>query len=166
MSTCQALYINNFFRSLQWWYETDFHVFKLGLAYGKIVTWMIFIFRTPWPFPEEFIIQDLWLFFPLPKLSSSHPKPGGVSINGINWSHDLSTVWETWVPSLGWEDLLEKEMAIHSSTIAWKIPWTEEPGRLQSMGSQRVGHDWATSLSYDMLKRVPDGLPVTCAHVQ
>ena len=45
------------------------------------------------------------------------------------------------VQSLGWEDPLEKEMAIHSSTIAWKIPWTEEPGRLQSMGSQRVGHD-------------------------
>ena len=43
--------------------------------------------------------------------------------------------------SLGWEDPLEKEIAIHSSTIAWKIPWTEEPGRLQSMGSQRVGHD-------------------------
>ena len=58
----------------------------------------------------------------------------------------LSTMWETWVQSLGWEDPLEKEMAIHSSTIAWKIPWTEEPGRLQSMGSQRVGHDWATSL--------------------
>ena len=53
----------------------------------------------------------------------------------------LFTMRETWVPSLGREDLLEKEMAIHSSTIAWKIPWTEEPGRLQSMGSQRVGHD-------------------------
>ena len=53
----------------------------------------------------------------------------------------LSTMWETRVRFLGWEDLLEKEMAIHSSTIAWKIPWTEEPGRLQSMGSQRVGHD-------------------------
>ena len=53
----------------------------------------------------------------------------------------LSTVRETWVQSLGWEDPLEKEMAIHSSTIAWKIPRTEEPGRLQSMGSQRVGHD-------------------------
>ena len=59
----------------------------------------------------------------------------------------LTTMRETWVPSLGWEDLLEKEMAIHSSTIAWKIPWTEEPGRLQSMRSQSVGHDWATSLS-------------------
>ena len=48
---------------------------------------------------------------------------------------------ETWVRSLGWEDPLKKEMATHSSTLAWKIPWTEEPGRLQSMGSQRVGHD-------------------------
>ena len=53
----------------------------------------------------------------------------------------LSTMWETRVRSLGWEDPLEKEMAIHSRTVAWKIPWTEEPGRLQSMGSQRVGHD-------------------------
>ena len=53
----------------------------------------------------------------------------------------LSMMRETRVRSLGWEDPLEKEMAIHSSTIAWKIPWTKEPGRLQSMGSQRVGHD-------------------------
>ena len=53
----------------------------------------------------------------------------------------LSTMQETQVQSLGWEDPLEKEMAIHSSTIAWKIPWTEEPGGLQSMGLQRVGHD-------------------------
>ena len=53
----------------------------------------------------------------------------------------LSTMQETQIQSLGWEDPLEKEMAIHSSTIAWKIPWTEEPGRLQSMGSPRVGHD-------------------------
>ena len=59
----------------------------------------------------------------------------------------LSSMQETWVRSLGREDPLEKEMAIHSITIAWKIPWTEEPGRLQSMGSQRVGHDWATSLT-------------------
>ena len=53
----------------------------------------------------------------------------------------LPTMWETWVRSLGWEDLLEKEMATHSSTLAWKILWKEEPGRLPSMGSQRVGHD-------------------------
>ena len=54
---------------------------------------------------------------------------------------------ETRVQSLGWEDPLEKEMATHSSILAWKIPWTEEPGRLQSTGLQRVGHDWATSLT-------------------
>ena len=53
----------------------------------------------------------------------------------------LPTMWETWVRSLGWEDPLEKEMATHSSTLARKIPWMEEPGKLQSMGSQRVGHD-------------------------
>ena len=53
----------------------------------------------------------------------------------------LSTMQETWVRSLGWEDPLEKEMAIHSSILDWRIPWMEEPGGLQSMGSQRVGHD-------------------------
>ena len=53
----------------------------------------------------------------------------------------LSARQETWVRSLGWEDPLEKEKAPHSSTLAWKIPWAEEPGRLQSMGSLRVGHD-------------------------
>ena len=53
----------------------------------------------------------------------------------------LPTMQETRVQSLGQEDTLEKEMATHSSTFAWKIPWTEKPGRLQSMGSQKVGHD-------------------------
>ena len=53
----------------------------------------------------------------------------------------LPTMRETRVQSLGWEDLLEKEMVTHSSILAWKIPWMEEPVRLQSMGSQRVGQD-------------------------
>ena len=53
----------------------------------------------------------------------------------------LPTMWETWIRSLGREDPLEKEIATHSSTLAWKIPWTEECGRLQSMRLQRVGHD-------------------------
>ena len=53
----------------------------------------------------------------------------------------LSTMQETSVQTLDWEDALEKETAIHSSTIAWKIPWTEKPDRLQSMESQRVGHN-------------------------
>ena len=53
----------------------------------------------------------------------------------------LPLMWETRVRSLGWEDPLEKEMVTHSSTLAWRIPWTKKPGRLQSMGSQSVGHD-------------------------
>ena len=59
----------------------------------------------------------------------------------------LPAMQETWVRSLSREDLLEKEMATHSSTLAWKIPCMEEPNRLQSMGSQRVTHDRVTSLS-------------------
>ena len=53
-------------------------------------------------------------------------------------------MWETWIWSLGWEDPLEKEMATHSSILAWRIPWTAEPGGLQSKGWQRVRHDWLT----------------------
>ena len=62
----------------------------------------------------------------------------------------LPTVHETRVQSLGWEDL-EKEMATHSSILAWKIPWMEKPGRLQAMGSQRVGQDWETSFHFTSL---------------
>ena len=63
----------------------------------------------------------------------------------------LPAMQETWVRSLDQEDLLEKEMATHSSILAWRIPWTEEPGQLQSIGSQRVGHDWVTSLHFFFL---------------
>ena len=66
----------------------------------------------------------------------------------------LHTTWKTWVRSLGQEDPLEKEIATHSSTLACKILWTEEPDRLQSMGLQGVRHDWATSLTY-LLKSCP-----------
>ena len=62
----------------------------------------------------------------------------------------LPAMWETRVRSLGQEDPLEKEMATHSSILAWRIPWTGEPGRLQSKGSQRVGHDWVTSLWFPL----------------
>ena len=58
----------------------------------------------------------------------------------------LPPMRETRVRSLGWEDPLEKEMATHSRILAWRIPWTKEPGGLQSTGSQRVGHDWVTLL--------------------
>ena len=58
---------------------------------------------------------------------------------------NLPAVWETWVWSLGWEDPLEKKMATHFSTVAWKISWTQELGGLQYIGSQRIGHNWATN---------------------
>ena len=67
----------------------------------------------------------------------------------------LSTMQETWVRSLGWEGPLEKEMGIHSSTLAWKIPWIEEPGRLQSMGSQ----SWTQLNDFTMLYYPTNGLP-------
>ena len=64
----------------------------------------------------------------------------GASLVAQRLKH-LPAMQETWVQSLGREDLLEKEMATHSSILAWRIPWTEEPGRLLSTGSQRVRHD-------------------------
>ena len=64
----------------------------------------------------------------------------------------LPAMRETWVRSLGREDPLEKEMATYSSILAWRIPWTEEPGGLQSTGLPRVGHNWATSLTYSNLQ--------------
>ena len=68
-----------------------------------------------------------------------------IAIIGLPWwltvVRNLPALKETWVQSLGWEDPLEEGMATHSSILAWRIPWTEGPGGLQSMGSQRVGHD-------------------------
>ena len=77
---------------------------------------------------------------------------------------------ETWVRSLGLEVPLEKEMATHSSILAWKIPWTEESSRRQFMGSQRVGHDWATSLRYitraSQVALVVNSLPANAGDVR
>ena len=73
----------------------------------------------------------------------------------------LPAMRETGVWSLGWEDPLEKEMATHSRTLAWKIPWTEEPGSLQSMGSQRVRHDWASSAAATAAKSL-QSCPTLC----
>ena len=76
----------------------------------------------------------------------------------------LPAMWETWVRSLGWEDPLEKEKATHSSTLAWKSPWTEEPGRLQFMGLQRVGHDWEPSLLHTYICSILDPPPILLSH--
>ena len=80
----------------------------------------------------------------------------------------LPPMQETWVQSLGREDPLEKEMATHSSILAWRIPWTEEPGRLQSTGSQRVGHNWATSPSFLHLHELTTmkSLVTVCHHTE
>ena len=92
-----------------------------------------------------------------------------LTYNNLQVSHvaqlvkNLPAVQETWVRSLGWEDPLEKEMETHSSILVWKISWTEEPGGLQSMGSKRVGHNWATNsnlLTYLLTYRELD--PVCC----
>ena len=92
-----------------------------------------------------------------------------LTYNNLQVSHvaqlvkNLPAVQETWVRSLGWEDPLEKEMETHSSILVWKISWQEEPGGLQSMGSKRVGHNWATNsnlLTYLLTYRELD--PVCC----
>ena len=79
-------------------------------------------------------------YFIQPHVSELHLGYSGASMVA-QMVKRLPATWETQVRSLGREDPLEKEMAPHSSTLAWKIPWTEEPGRLQSMGLRRVGHD-------------------------
>ena len=95
---------------------------------------------------EKFL--SLWVLLQIPTKGDAFWWEGMQSlIPRVCWGKKI-TIWETWVQSLGWEDPLEKETAIHSSTLAWKILWMEEPGRLPSTGSQRVRHDWATSLSY------------------
>ena len=91
---------------------------------------------------------------------------GRCSEEGIGYAHlyswvslvaqtvkNLPAKWETWVRSLGWEDSLEKEMATHSSILAWKIPWTEKPGGLQYMGLQRVGHNLGSEHEQELCGR-------------
>ena len=68
---------------------------------------------------------------------------GRVGFSGDSAVKNLPTMQETWIWSLGWEEPLEEGTGTHSSILAWRIPWTEESGRLQSMGSQRIGHDWS-----------------------
>ena len=81
----------------------------------------------------------MWLLLDVPSMVSIITRCKAQSV--AQTVKRLPTMWETWIQSLGREDLLEKEMATHSSILAWKIPWMEEPGRLQFMGSQRVGHN-------------------------
>ena len=89
----------------------------------------------------------LWLFraFQLVLVVKNSPNNAGKASLVAQMGENLPAMWETRVWSLVQEDALEKELAIDSSTLAWRIPWTEEPSRLKSMGLQRVGHNWATN---------------------
>ena len=100
--------------------------FVHGILQARILEW------EPFPSPGYLPNPGIELGFPALLLETSLV---------AQTVERLSTMRETGVQSLGQEDLLEKEMATHSSILAWKIPWTEEPGRLQSTGSQRVGRD-------------------------
>ena len=118
---------------------------------GILVTWN----SVPTPYPKYH------LFFSVLGVTFRHV--GNLErIQGrmIRTVKELNTVSykESWyeLQSLGWNKL-EKEMATHSSTLAWKIPWTEQPGRLQTMGSQRLGHDGATSLTHSLKCKVREG---------
>ena len=114
------------------------------------------IMRVPpsWPnyFPKALPLITITLnvrlstdeFWDIKKFSPYYPSFGASLV--AQRIKRLPAMQETQARSLGWEDPLEKETATHSSTLAWRIPWTEEPGGLQSTGSQRVGHDWVTSL--------------------
>ena len=87
--------------------------------------------------------MPLWAFTPppLPDTHSLKKQAYYTEITSLvaQMVKSSPAMWETWVQSLGWEDPLEEEMATHSSILAWRIQWIEEPGRLRSMGSQRVG---------------------------
>ena len=86
-----------------------------------------------------------------PRDKSTHLWTPWASLVAQRLKH-LPGMQEIWVRSLGWEDPLEKEMAIHSSILAWRIPWTEKPSKLQSTGSQRVRHNWVTSPHLSLTK--------------
>ena len=91
----------------------------------------------------ENILCDIWVWFDIvgvPDFDHSNRCILGASLV-VQTVKNLPAVQETQAPSLGWEDPLEKGVVTHSSVLAWKIPWTEEPGGLQSMGSQRVRRD-------------------------
>ena len=132
--------------------------------FGKDLLWLLFsgclvqLFAIPWTEACQAPLSPIMTWSLIKFISiesvklSNHPNPlmppSPFAFNPpqqTQWVKHLPAMQETWVWSLGQEDPLEKEMATHSSTLPCKILWTEKPGRLQSMGSQRVGHDWMTS---------------------
>ena len=146
-----------------------------GILQARILEWVAFPFFRGFSQPRDWTqvsyfaggiftswakreAQEHWSGYPIPSpedLPDPGIEPGSSCPAGgffTNWAmreaqmvKNLPEMQETWVWSLGWEDPLENGMATHSSIQAWRIPWTEDPGRLQSMGSQRAGHDWVTN---------------------
>ena len=94
---------------------------------------------------KQLSVKQLWKCSKREIRIESSPNRVPYSLLVAQTVENPSALQETWVGSLGQEDSLEKGMAIHSSILAWRIPWTEEPGGLQSTVSQRVGHNWATN---------------------
>ena len=135
---------------------------KVTMCVYALLLCPVWLLVTPWtvahqaPLSMEFSRQENLCGLPFPSLGNL-PNPGLLHCRQILYHlaslvaqivNHLPTMWETWVRSLGWEDPWEKEMATHSSILVWKIPWTEESSRLQSMGSQGVRHYWVTSRSF------------------
>ena len=145
----------------------------------------VWLFETPWTIAHqtllsmEFSRQEYWSRLPFPT-PEDLPDPG-LNQCLLSWQEtssllhhlaqtvkNLPAMRETWVRSLGQEDPLEKGMATHSSILAWRIPCTEETGRLQSMGLQRVGHHWSTftftfTLHFNLLSWSPSCNPTMAA---
>ena len=131
-------------------------VFLLTLCNVSILAclypWVIFAFiwDENWSISTSFRIDHYLLQTSQNVSSSEFTLFAGVSARKLAFLvaqtvKNLPVMQETWVQSLGWEDALEKGMVTHSSILAWRIPWSEEPGRLQSMWLQRVGHDWVAN---------------------
>ena len=139
------------YRYKNWLEGNTYHSIKSGYP------WVVFFFFSCHIF-LYFIKFLKWVYY---FYNQKNIKGKYIGLSAFNLSY-LASVWhmmaqtvkrlpamqETRVQSLGRENPLEKEMATHSSILAWKIPWTEEPGRPQSMGLPRVGHDWVTSLHF------------------
>ena len=109
----------------------------MGIKGGSLIAQLV---KNP-PAMWETWVRFLGWEDPLEKGLATHPLQYSWASLVAQLVKNLSAMKETWVRFLGWEDALEKGTATHSSILAWRIPWTEEAGRLQSMGSQRVGHN-------------------------
>ena len=119
---------------------------SMGFFQAGILEWIAF--PPPWDLPSPGIKPTSPAFPALQEDSLPLGRHESWASPVAQLVNSLPAMQENRVQSLGWEDPLEKEMATHSSILAWRNPWTEEPGGLQNMGSQRVGHDWGTNTRY------------------